>query len=48
MSNRNEFSPATQRLIERMMKEKKIPLRKQKEISKAIKIGTALPVKSKC
>ena len=41
---KNEFSPSTKMLVERMMKEKQVSRRQQKAIAGAISSFQALPV----
>jgi len=42
-----KLSKDTQNLINQMMKDKKITWKKQKEITKAMSVGQALPVERK-
>ena len=44
MAKNGDFSPGTKALIDRMMKEKKISFRQQKQITRAMSVGQALPV----
>ena len=47
MAKNGDFSPGTKALIGRMMKEKKISFRQQKQITRAMSVGQALPVEGR-
>ena len=47
MAKNGDFSPGTKALIDRMMKEKKISFRQQKQITRAMSVGQALPVEGR-